>query len=172
MPSELTLSGKYYVSKLELIIIENPSHPDTTFKNITFLNGETFVNHSLPSPFDSIVVGDFYMDFDYSYLRMNWIKRNVRNNIWEYGIYKLDVRYPEQVPGEIMYRRDPWSYNNYDLGDIYFSYYPKNLKGQEKTVRLHVDSDLLTTLQLSGFEVWPYGENGPKMRLIISLIRT
>ena len=170
MPSELTLSGKYYVNKLELIIVENPYHSDTTFENITLLSGDTFIDHSLPHPFDSIVVGDFYMDFDYTYLRMNWIKRNVGNNIWEYGIY--NTMYPEQVAGEIMYRREPLSYNNYDLGNISFSYYPKNLKGQEKKVRLHVDSDLLESIQFSGFEIYPYGQNGPKMRLIISLIRT
>ena len=171
MPSELTLSGKYYVSRLDLIVIENPSHPDTIFQTITFQNTDTFVDHSLPAPFDSIVVGDFYMDFDYTYVRINWIKRNY-NNVWEYGVSKNNIMFPEQVPNEIMYRRDPLSYNNYDLGTIFFDYFPKNFNGNQKTVRLHVDSDLLESIQFSGFEVYPYGQNGPKMRLVISLIRT
>ncbi len=173
MPSELTLSGKYYVSKLEVIITENTSHPDTTFKNITFLTGETFVDHSLPSPFDSIVVGDFYMDFEYSTVRLNWVKRDyVGRDIWEYGAYENGYIFPNlQEFGEIVYHRDVYSYNQYDLGTIYFLYKPKKSQIQ-RTVRFHVDSDLLTTLQLSGFEIWPYGKNGPKMRLIISLIRT
>jgi hypothetical protein len=172
MPSELTLSGKYYVNKLELIVVENPSHPDTSFQNITFLVNDTFVDHSLPHPFDSIVVGDFYMDFDYTYVRFNWIERDyVGRDIWEYGVHKESIVFPEQVPNEIMYRRDPLSYNNYDLGSIFIKYFPKNSLN-ERTVRLHVDSDLLESIQFSGFEVYPYGQNGPKMRLVISLTRT
>ena len=156
--SDLTLSGKYVVSKMSII---STSHAIT--KDSTYLSNTIFRDSTLPHPFNYIKINDFYMHFDYASVRMNWIKRTTTGSLrdmWEYG----------QAPNEIFYNRIPYSYNAYDLGTIQFDYVPINQKSYRR-ITLHVDSDLPESLQLSGLDFAPYGKNGPRYKIIFSLTR-
>ena len=156
--SDLTLSGKYVVSKLTII---TTSHAIT--KDSTYLSNTVFRDSMLPHPFNYIKVNDFYMHFDYASVRMNWISRTTTGSLrdmWQYG----------ESPNEIFYNRVPYSYNAYDLGTIQFDYMPINQKSYRR-ITLHVDSDLPESLQLSGLDFAPYGKNGPEYKIIFSLTR-
>ena len=156
--SDLTLSGKYVVSKLTII---TTSHAVT--KDSTYLSNTIFRDSMLPHPFNYIKVNDFYMHFDYASVRMNWVKRTTTGSLrdmWQYG----------ESPNEIFYNRLPYSYNAYDLGTIQFDYMPVNEKSYRR-ITLHVDSDLFESLQLSGLDFAPYGKNGPEYKIIFSLTR-
>jgi hypothetical protein len=155
--SELTLSGKYVVSKLTVIQTSQAATKDTTY-----LSGGLFANNNLPDPFDSIKVDNFYVHFDYTSIRMVWYDRlqNARRDKWEYG----------EPPNEIFYTRVPWSYDRYVLGKIQFEYIPKGRNSYHKII-FQVDSDLIETLQLSGLDFAPYGKDGPHYRLVLSLNR-
>lgn len=155
--SDLTLSGKYVVSKVTVIQTSQVNSKDTTY-----LSGQIFKNKSLPDPFDSIVVDNFYLHFDYSSIRMVWKDRmqNGQRDRWEYG----------ESPNEIFYSRVPWSYDAFTLGKIQFDYKPNDMNSYRKII-LQVDSDLLESIQLSGLDFAPYGKDGPHYRLILSLNR-
>lgn len=155
--SDLTMSGKYVVSKVSVIQTAQATRTDSVF-----LSNTLFVSHSLPDPFDSILVNNFYLHFDYSTIRMNWFNRNQngQRDRWEYG----------ESPNEINYWREPYSYDAYTLGKISFLYKPKDENSYRK-LTFQVDSDLLETLQLSGLDFAPYGKDGPHYRVILSLNR-
>lgn len=155
--SDLTLSGKYVVSKVTIIQTSQPTSRDTTY-----LSGQTFVNKSLPDPFDSIRVDNFYIHFDYTSIRMVWHNRiqDGQRDRWEYG----------ESPNEIFYSRVPWSYDAFTLGKIQFDYKPKDRAAYHR-ILFQVDSDLFETIQLSGLEFAPNGKDGPHYRMILSLNR-
>jgi len=58
--SDLTLSGKYVVSKVTVIQTSQAITKDTTF-----LSGSVLKTPYLPDPFDSIKIDNFYIHFDY-----------------------------------------------------------------------------------------------------------
>lgn len=155
--SDLTLSGKYVVSKITVI-----QTAQTTKRDTTYLSGTLFRNTSLPDPFDSILVDNFYVHFDYSTIRLIWFNRfqNGMRDRWLYG----------ESPNEIMYWRVPYSYDAYNLGKIQFDYKPIK-RGSYTRITLQVDSDLQESLQLSGLDFAPNGKDGPHYRLILSLNR-
>jgi hypothetical protein len=157
--SDLTLSGKYVVSKMTIITTSHAVMIDSTY-----LSNSVFRDSTLPNPFNYIKVNDFYVHFDYASIRMNWIKRTTTGSLrdmWEYG----------ESPNEIFYNRLPYSYNAYDFGTIQFDYKPTNERSYRR-ITLHIDSDLPESLQLSGLDFAPYGKNGPEYKIIFSLTRT
>jgi hypothetical protein len=156
--SDLTLSGKYVITKMTVITISHSIKKDTTY-----LSGGIFRNNSLPHPFSYIKVNEFYFHFTYSEVRMNWINRiqtGSNRDMWEYG----------SPPNEIFYHRLPYSYNAYDFGKIQFDYKPTN-ENTYRRITFHIDSDLLETVQLSGLDIAPYGKDGPAYRFILTLSR-
>jgi len=153
--SDLTISGKYVVSKLVVIETNNPNQGDTTY-----LSNQIFINNSLPDPFDSIKVNDFYLHFDYSRVRIGLIGTNLGREIWKYG----------DSPNYIFYNRVPWTFDAYTLGKISFEYVPMYRNSISRVV-LQVDSDLLESIQLSGFEFISDNRLGTKKRLVFSLTR-
>lgn len=158
--SDLTMSGKYVVSKLQVIQITNP-----TGKDSTYLSNQVFIEKSLPDPFDTIRVNDFYIHFTYSNVMIGWIGTTPDGEKWKYG------KSPNEKPNDfIFYNRVPWTFDAYTYGKINFTYKPIN-KGVIFPVTLQVDSDMFETLQLSGFEYTPSGANGTRYRLIFSLTR-
>ena len=62
---DLTLSGKYVVSKLEITNVDQNQTRDSLY-----LLGTNYVNPLLPKPFDSIRINNFYLHMDYSTLKM------------------------------------------------------------------------------------------------------
>jgi hypothetical protein len=154
--STITLSGKYLLQKLSIVQIENPTD---SIKN--FVVGDMVINRFLPDPFDTLKVGAFYLDFNYSDLRMNFLRRTNERDVWEYGM----------SPDFIFYHRVPLSFDAYTFGKITFVYLPKDEKSYRKIV-LSIDSDLAESLQLSGLDFSPHGRNGPKYRYVFHLKRT
>ena len=154
--STISLSGKYLLQKLSIVQIENPTD---SIKN--FVVGDMVINRFLPDPFDTLKVGAFYLDFNYSDLRMNFLRRTNERDVWEYGM----------SPDFIFYHRVPLSFDAYTFGKITFVYLPKNEKSYRKIV-LSIDSDLAESLQLSGLDFSPHGRNGPKYRYVFHLKRT
>ena len=155
---DITLSGKYVITKMTVISISHSIEKDTTY-----LSGGIFRNKSLPHPFSYIKVNEFYFHFTYSEVRMNWINRiqtGSNRDMWEYG----------SSPNEIFYHRLPYSYSAYDFGKIQFDYKPTN-ENTYRRITFHVDSDLLETVQLSGLDIAPYGKDGPAYRFILTLSR-
>ena len=154
--STITLSGKYLLQKLSIVQIENPTD---SIKN--FVVGDMVINRFLPDPFDTLRIGAFYLDFNYSDLRMNFLRRTNERDVWEYGM----------SPDFIFYHRVPLSFDAYTFGKITFVYLPKDEKSYRKIV-LSIDSDLAESLQLSGLDFSPHGRNGPKYRYVFHLKRT
>lgn len=154
--STITLSGKYLLQKLSVVQIENPTD---SIRN--FVVGDMVINRFLPDPFDTLKVGAFYMDFTYSDLRMNFLRRTNERDVWEYGM----------SPNEIFWSRVPFSFDAYTFGKITFMYVPKDENTYRKII-LSIDSDLAESLQLSGLDFSPYGKNGPKYRYVFHLKRT
>ena len=154
--STITLSGKYILQKLSIIQIENPTD---SIRN--YVVGDMVINRFLPDPFDTLKVGAFTMDFNYSTLRMNYLRRANESDLWEYGM----------SPNEIFWLRVPLSFDAYTFGKISFEYKPKD-EGSYRKIILSIDSDLTESLQLSGLDFSPYGKNGPKYRYIFHLKRT
>jgi hypothetical protein len=154
--STITLSGKYLLQKLSIVQIENPTD---SIRN--FVVGDMVINRFLPDPFDTLKVGAFYLDFNYSDLRMNFLRRTNERDVWEYGM----------SPDFIFYHRVPLSFDAYTFGKITFMYLPKDESSYRKII-LSIDSDLAESLQLSGLDFSPYGKNGPKYRYVFHLKRT
>lgn len=154
--SDLTMSGKYVVSKLAVIQVINPTLTDTVY-----FSNDLFVNNNLPDPFDSIKVNNFYIHFDYSTVRIGWIgTTNTGREIWKYG----------ENPNFIFYNRVPWTFDAYTLGKIAYEYIPTDRNSVSRVV-FQVESDLFETLQLSGFEFVSNNRMGTKSRLVFSLTR-
>ena len=87
--SDITLSGKYVLSKLNVANVDQNQTPDSLY-----LLGSTYVNHNLPKPFDSIVIDDFYLHMDYSTIRLNLLGVTpTGKDIWEYGNSPNEIFY-------------------------------------------------------------------------------
>ena len=79
--SDITLSGKYVISKLNVINVDQNQTQDSLY-----LIGSTYINNNLPKPFDSIVIDNFYLHMDYSTIRINMLGvTSTGQDIWEYG---------------------------------------------------------------------------------------
>ena len=58
---DLTLSGKYVVSKIQITSVDQNQSPDSTY-----LAGSSYINNYMGDPFDTININNFYIHFDYS----------------------------------------------------------------------------------------------------------
>ena len=156
--SDLTLSGEYVVTQVQVINSEGG-----VIQNYSF--GQTYSSNSLPHPFNNIITNHFRIHFTYSEVYMSK-EVELPNNIWdwEYGYRKL---YSDKG---IFYHRIPYSYDSYTLGKFHFKYIPKN-ELSERRIIFNVISDLPESLQLSGLEHAPQGQNGPHYTLVLKLIR-
>ena len=130
---DVTLSGKYVVSKLD---ITNVSQNQT--RDSLYTIGSTYINNSIPDPLDSIVINRFYVHFDYSTIRMNQLGVTpTGRDLWQYG----------SSPNEIFYRI--LSNNAYNSGFLQFDYYPE--KNSVRTLTFLIEDDGVETLQLKSY---------------------
>lgn len=151
--SDITLSGKYVVSKLNVINVDQNQTPDSLY-----LLGSTYVNHKLPKPFDSIVIDDFYLHMDYSTIRLNLLGVNpTGKDIWEYGNY----------PNEIFY--NIWGNNSYSNGFLQFTYVTS--AGNSATMTFLIEDDGFESLQLKSSGAWFESEMGQKQVMTLALTR-
>ena len=151
--SDVTLSGKYVVSKID---ITNADQNET--RDSLYSVGDTYVNHLIPDPLDSIVVNRFYIHFDYSTLRMNELGVTpTGRDIWEYG----------SSPNEIFYRI--LSNNSYNSGFLQFDYV--TLDKSSRTLTFLIEDDGFQSLQLKSSGAWFKGKFGQLQYMTLYLTR-
>ena len=151
--SDVTLSGKYVVSKLDITSVDQNTNRDSLYTI-----GSTYINSILPDPFDSISVNRFYIHMDYSTIRLNELGVSpVGQDIWEYG----------NSPNEIYYR--VLGNTAYSKGYLQFDYVTKD--GSARTMTFYIEDDGLESLQLKSSGAWFKGKFGEKQVMTLYLTR-
>jgi hypothetical protein len=149
---DVTLSGKYVVSKLEITSV------DQSIPRIEkFFIGQTYVNNSLGHPFNKIQINNFYIHFDYSTIRMGEIQVEDGRDIWDYGM----------SPKEIFYR--VFGTTPFHSGYLEFDYLSKD--GSRRSMKFIIEDDGLETLQLRSTGIWPNNQFGEKQTMTLFLTR-
>lgn len=147
--SDLTLSGKYVISRLDITNVDQNQTRDSLY-----ILGSTYINRGLPYPFDSIKINRFYLHMDYS-------------------VISLDLR------GVTPDGRDIWgltpifyrvlSNNAYNSGYLQFTYEPP--MGGANTLTFLIEDDGFETLQLKSSGAWFKGKFGQKQVMTLYLTR-
>ena len=151
--SDVTLSGKYVVSKLDITNVDQNQTRDSLYTL-----GDVYVNHLIPDPLDSIEINRFYLHFDYSTVEMNELGVSPSGrDIWEYGT----------SPNEIFYRI--LSNNSYHSGYLQFDY--QTIDGSVRTLTFLIEEDGIETLQLKSSGAWFKGKFGEKQVMTLYLTR-
>jgi hypothetical protein len=151
--SDITLSGKYVVSKLDITNVDQNQTGDSLY-----LVGTTYINKSMSDPFDSIVINRFYLHFDYSTIRMNELGVSpTGRDIWEYGV----------SPNEIFYRI--LGNNSYNNGFLQFDYVSSDKS--VRTLTFLIEDDGFDSLQLKSAGAWFRGKMGEKQVMTLHLTR-
>jgi len=144
--SDLTLSGKYKLTLLDVTSVDQNITPDSLYRT-----GSVYINRNLPKPFDSLVINRFYIHLDYSTLRMNLLGVTpFGSDVWEFG----------NSPNFIYYR--VLNNNTYNHGYLQFDY--ENQTGS-KTLTFHIEEDGIESLQLQSTGSWARGKFGEKQVL-------
>jgi hypothetical protein len=151
--SDVTLSGKYVVSKLQITNVDQNQTRDSLY-----LLGTTYVNEVMPKPFDVIPINNFYIHMDYSSIRMKLVGVTpYGQDIWGYGT----------SPNEIFYRI--LNNNAYDLGYLQFDYITED--GSFRRITFHIEHDGYESLQLKSSGGWFNGKYGEKQVMTLYLTR-
>ena len=149
---DVTLSGKYVVSKLEITSVDQSSP-----RIEKFFIGQTYVNNALGHPFNKIQINNFYIHFDYSTIRMGEIQVEDGRDIWDYGM----------SPKEIFYR--VFGTTPFHSGYLEFDYLSKD--GSRRSMKFIIEDDGLETLQLRSTGIWPNNQFGEKQVMTLFLTR-
>lgn len=147
--SDVTLSGKYVVSKLDITNVDQNQTRDSLYTL-----GSTYINNLLPYPFDTIRINRFYMHMDYSVLSLD-LKGVTPDGRDIWGITPIFYKI--------------LSNNAYNSGYLQFSYEP-NLNGS-KTLTFLIEDDGFETLQLKSSGAWFKGKFGEKQVMTLYLTR-
>lgn len=150
---DVTLSGKYVVSKLEITNVDQNQTRDEIY-----LIGDTYVNNNLPHPFNNIKINNFYIHFDYSTIRMDL--RGVTKSgedIWGYGV----------SPNEIFYKT--FGTTPFHSGYLQYNYTSKN--GGNVSMTFIIEDDGMETLQIKSSGAWFDGKFGQKQVMTMLLTR-
>ncbi len=151
--SDVTLSGKYVVSRLDVTRVDQNESRDSLYTI-----GDKYINYAIPNPFDSIVINRFYIHFDYSTVRMNELGVSpTGRDLWQYG----------SSPNEIFYRI--LSNNSYNSGFLQFDYVTSD--GSARTLTFLIEDDGFETLQLKSVGAWFKGKFGEKQVMTLYLTR-
>jgi len=151
---DLTLSGKYVVSRLDVTNVDQNQSRDSLYTL-----GSTYSNNLLPPPFDNIQINRFYIHLDYSTIRFGFkgVTYDGRD-IWQYGA----------SPNEIFY--NVIMNTSYRNGYIQFTYTAAN--EITHTMTFLIEDDGFETLQLKSAGAWFDGKFGQKQVITLYLTRT
>ena len=150
---DVTLSGKYVVSKLEITNVDQNQTKDEIY-----LIGDTYVNNNLPHPFNNIKINNFYLHFDYSTVRMDWRgSTKSGEDIWGYGV----------SPNEIFYKT--FGTTPFHSGYLQYNYTSKN--GGHVSMAFIIEDDGMETLQIKSSGAWFDGKFGQKQVMTMLLTR-
>ena len=150
---DVTLSGKYVVSKLEISSVDQNQTKDESY-----LLGSTYKNSKLPDPFNEIKINHFYIHFDYSTVRMKF--QGVTNSGQDRWFYGSDPNY-------IFYKN--FGGTPFHAGYIQYHYTTK--EGSNVLITFMIEDDGLETLQLKSSGAWFAGKLGEKQVMTMSLTR-
>jgi hypothetical protein len=149
---DVTLSGKYVVSKLDITNVDQ-----STDKDSLYLVGTTF-NGLMPKPFNRIEINRFYIHFDYSTIRINLLGVDpYGRDIWEYG------NFPNQIFYQIL------NNNSYYSGHLRFAY--ESQPGVTNVLTFNIEHDGIESLQLKSSGTWLRGNEGQKQVMTLFLTR-
>ena len=150
---DLTVSGKYVVSKLEITNVDQNHTRDSLY-----LLGTTYTNTLLPKPFDSVSINNFYIHMDYSTIRMKLLGVTPSGqDIWRYGSGSTPIFYRT------------FGRTAYNYGYIQFDYVTED--GSSRTITFQIEDDGYETLQLKSSGAWFNGKYGQKQVMTMSLTR-
>jgi hypothetical protein len=151
--SDVTLSGKYVVSKMDITNVDQ-----NTSRDSLYTLGSTYINPILPDPFDSIEINRFYWHMDYSTIRLNELGVTpTGKDIWEYG----------NSPNEIFYT--VLGNTTYSSGYLQFDYLTKD--GSTRRMTFFIEDDNIESLQLKSAGSWFKGKFGEKQVMTLYLTR-
>lgn len=151
--SDITLSGKYVVSKIDITSVDQ-----NQFRDSLYTLGTTYKNPLIPSPFDSIKINRFYIHLDYSTIRMGKVYSSPSGrDVWEYGM----------TPNEIFYR--VLNNNSYSNGYLQFTYEVNQT--DVRTLTFLIEDDGFESLQLKSSGSWFRGKFGEKQVMTLYLTR-
>lgn len=149
---DLTLSGKYKLSLLDVTSVDQNVSRDSLYRP-----GTVYINRNLPKPFDSLVINRFYIHLDYATIRLNLIGVTPDGlDIWEYG----NPTHP------IFYR--VINNNSYFNGFLQFNYTTQDLI---RNMTFLIEDDGFESLQLQSAGLWAKGELGEKQVMTFVLTR-
>jgi hypothetical protein len=147
--SDLTLSGKYVVSKLEVTSVDQNTSQDSLYSL-----GSTYINTEFGDPFDTIPINRFYIHFDYSTVSFGLLGVSpFGQDVWEYKNIFYNV----------------WFNNSFYLGTLQFDYITKN--GETRRMVFCIEDDGFENLQLKSSGGWINGELGEKRVMTLYLTR-
>lgn len=150
---DVTLSGKYVVSKLEITNVDQNQTKDQIY-----LVGDTYVNQNLPHPFNNIKINNFYIHFDYSTVKMDFLgSTKSGEDVWRYGVN----------PNEIFY--NIFGTTPFHSGYLQYDYTSKD--GSHVLLTFMIEDDGFETLQLKSSGAWFGGKFGQKQVMTIQLTR-
>lgn len=148
--SELSLTGKYVVTKIDITNVDQATEKDSLYQL-----GSTFISRDLPDPFDSIRINRFYIHLSNTNVRLNLLGTDqFGRDVWEYGNLN-----------EIFYK--VWANNAFFSGYLQFTYQTKT--GHYQTMTFVIENDGLETLQLKSSGTWLRGEYGQKQVMTLFL---
>lgn len=149
----LTLSGKYVVSKLSITNVDQNQTRDSLY-----LIGTSYNNNLLPKPFDNIVINQFYIHFDYSTVRMKLLGVTpYGQDVWRYGTSPNDIFY------------STFGGTAHNSGYLQFNYITDD--GSSRLVTFLIEDDGYESLQLKSSGAWFNGKFGQKQVMTLSLTR-
>ncbi len=149
---DVSLSGKYVVSKIEITNVDQNQTKDSLYSI-----GSVYVNKSLPHPFNYIPINRFYIHFDYSTVRLDWLGAQTGQDIWRYGV----------SPNEIFYKIS--NTTPFHSGYIQFDYV--TIDGRFSRMTFIIEDDGFETLQLKSSGAWFDGKMGQKQMMTLKLTR-
>jgi len=147
--SDLTLSGKYVLSRLEVTSVDQNVSRDSIYTI-----GQTYINPSLGDPFDTMQINRFYMYFTYATLgfkllgttpdgRDIWQYRNIFYNVWfNTAVFSGYLQYDYITP-----------------------------EGSSRRMTFIIEKDAVEYVQLKSSGNWIMGPNGEKQVLTLFLSR-
>lgn len=147
--SDLTLSGKYVLSRLEVTSVDQNQTRDSVYTA-----GTTYINNTLAHPFDTMKVNRFYMYFNYTTLGFNLLGQYPDGrDIWEFR----DVFY------------SVWFNTAFFSGYLQYDYVPPD--GGSRRMTFIIEKDAVEYVQLKSSGDWVNGSNGEKQVITLFLSR-
>lgn len=157
--SDLTLSGLYVVSEVEVVSTDPQYSTNTSYRG-----GQVFQDNDLPVPFNRIKTNDFNINFENNGFNgdfgLIWTNKTQPSSI---PIWLYDTRYTDLDGFRVL------NNNAYNLGYIVLQYRTSN--NHPITMTFQIEKDGYESLQLLSSGTYPIGQYGESKKLRLYLTR-